>query len=143
MVRLQIKGQAVGFLMLAAVLVGFAFGVSAAVARPKTRPQVTLYRPLPDVDRDNGVVLSWDATPDNNKVKIVEVTLAWAEKPEGPWHDIAGPSLPESGQYSWQVPKTVPASVYLRITVSDSGCGVTVAAAQEPYPLPLRSRKTR
>ena len=60
--------------------------------------------------------IRWTATDDYFGSR--PITLAFSEKPEGPWTTIAA-GLPNSGQYHWRVDASVPAKFFVRVEARD------------------------
>jgi hypothetical protein len=117
-----------------------------------TGPLAALYKPEPDHDRANALVLRWKAWDRNPSERPVR--LEWAENREGPWNRIAedqtnkseaGPitnpsqleALPFTGSYVWQLPSGIPPKVYLKMSVTDAVGNVTVAQTPEPILIDL------
>jgi hypothetical protein len=117
-----------------------------------TGPLAALYKPEPDRDHANALVLrwkAWDRNPSEHPVK-----LEYAENRDGPWTRIAdglankievGPvtnpsqleGLPFTGSYVWQLPARIPPKVYLKMSVTDAVGNVTVAQTPEPILIDL------
>lgn len=105
-----------------------------------TPPVAQLFVPQADPQRRDALVLSWSAKDRNLSAK--PITLEWSEKHDGPWLPIEA-ELPNTGKYSWQVPKGVPVSVYLRLRVRDSAGNESVAATTEPQLIDLSEPEGR
>lgn len=103
---------------------------SFRVELDSTYPEATLFSPQPDPSRKDGLVLTWKATDRN--LASQPVTLEWAEQRDGPWQNVAGLDLPNTGRYLWQVPGNAPPSVYLRLSVKDMAGNIAVAQTQDP-----------
>jgi hypothetical protein len=95
-----------------------------------TPPSVEMYKPQPDPNRHDTLLLSWKATDKN--LANNPVTIEWAQQKDGQWNVIGAADMANSGQYSWQVPANVPPSVYLRLSVRDAAGNRAVAQTQEP-----------
>jgi hypothetical protein len=89
-----------------------------------TPPQAGLLPPQADPTQPNTLNLLWEARDRN--LAANPITLAYAESRNGPWHDIAT-ELPNTGRYAWRMPETMPAFVYLRLTVRDKADNVADA----------------
>ncbi len=74
----------------------------------------------------------WTATDTNLTQK--PVSLSYAEKAEGPWKTFAA-SLENTGRYTWQVPSTVPANVFVRVEAFDQVGNI--GSAQTPLPVQM------
>jgi hypothetical protein len=117
----------------------------------QTPPRAALYRPQPDPNRPNTLVLSWMAVDRN--LTANPVTLEWAERREGPWLPVSTEPLPNNlpaptgstgeqslgptGTYSWPLPERMPSRVFLRLTVKDTAGNVSVAQTPEPVLIDL------
>jgi len=76
------------------------------------------------------LVLSWKAT--DNRLAPSPISLQWAERKDGEWHNIGEAQMPNTGSYNWHVPANIPAKVLLRLTVRDVAGNVAVAETGEP-----------
>lgn len=103
---------------------------SIRVELDSTFPEATLFSPQPDPSRKDGLILSWKANDRN--LTSQPITLEWSEQRDGPWQNVAGMELPNTGRYLWQVPANAPPSVYLRLSVKDLAGNVAVAQTQDP-----------
>lgn len=103
---------------------------SFRVELDSTYPEATLFSPQPDPSRKDGLILTWKAN-DRNLISQ-PITLEWSEHRDGPWLNIAGMELPNTGRYLWQVPANAPPSVYLRLSVKDLAGNIAVAQTQDP-----------
>ena len=92
-------------------------------------PEGTLLPPVPDAQKPNTLILGWTAN-DRNLGKT-PITLEWADAPSGSWQPIAA-NLPNTGQYSWKLPATIPSHVYLKMTICDAAGNVGVAVTDRP-----------
>jgi hypothetical protein len=92
-------------------------------------PVAQLFKPTPDPNRRDALVISWTAS-DRNLVAN-PITLQWAEQPNGPWQNI-GANLANTGHHVWQLPAQFPDRVYLRLLVRDSAGNEAVAVTREP-----------
>jgi hypothetical protein len=95
-----------------------------------TPPDAELYAPVADPNKRDALILRWKATDKN--LANNPITLEWAPQKIGPWSVIGAAELPNTGQYSWQVPNEVPPTVYLRLTVRDAAGNTGVAQTPEP-----------
>lgn len=75
------------------------------------------------------VEIRWQA----NDIGLADtpVALFYAEKPTGAWKPVAT-RLQNSGSYSWEVGRTVPEQVFLRLQVRDRAGNVQVVDSTEP-----------
>jgi hypothetical protein len=115
----------------------------------QTPPRAALYRPQPDPNHPNALILSWLATDRN--LTANPVNLEWAERREGSWQPVSTEPLPNNlpapgsaeqpqgptGTFSWQLPDRMPSKVYLRLTVRDTAGNVSVAQTPEPVLIDL------
>jgi hypothetical protein len=95
-----------------------------------TQPVAQLFEPIPDPKQRDALLLRWTAKDRNLSAK--PITLEYAARPDGEWHEIVKdlPNTPEG--YSWQVPPNIPVSVYLRLRVRDEAGNEGVAVTSEP-----------
>jgi hypothetical protein len=117
----------------------------------QTPPRAALYRPQPDPNRPNTLILSWMAVDRN--LTANPVSLEWAERREGPWLPVNTEPLPNNlpaasgptgeqamgptGTFAWQLPERMPSRVFLRLTVRDTAGNVSVAQTPEPVLIDL------
>jgi hypothetical protein len=117
----------------------------------QTPPRAALYRPQPDPNRPNTLILSWMAVDRN--LTGNPVALEWAERREGPWLPVSTDPLPNNlpastggageqplgptGTFAWQLPERMPSRVFLRLTVRDMAGNVSVAQTPEPVLIDL------
>lgn len=80
--------------------------------------------------RTHQLTIRWNASDKNMGMR--PITLLCAEQPDGPWTPIAA-NLENSGQYTWQMPQSVPRRFYVRVEASD--LVGNVGAAQSPSPI--------
>jgi hypothetical protein len=95
-----------------------------------TMPEAELYSPQADPARRDTLLLTWKAQDRN--LAPEPITLEWADRRDGPWQPIGPSQLPNTGRFSWQVPASVPPSVFLRLSVRDIAGNVAVAQTSEP-----------
>jgi hypothetical protein len=95
-----------------------------------TPPDAELYAPMADPNKRDALMMRWKATDKN--LADNPITLEWAPQRNGPWYFIGAAELPNTSQYSWQVPPDVPPTVFLRLTVRDSAGNTGVAQTAEP-----------
>jgi hypothetical protein len=100
-----------------------------------TMPEAELYKPQPDPNQQDTLMLSWKASDRN--LAPNPVTLEWAEHKEGPWTFIQSPELPNTGKLTWHVSDNMPYQVYLRLTVRDQAGNSAVAETREPVVIDL------
>jgi hypothetical protein len=85
---------------------------------------LTLYQFEPDLTVPDAIVMIWEAvvTPNENRqdVKIQSVSLEWSATGTGDWRSIGPVHLKNFGRYVWQVPKSVPDRIYLRLSGFDT-----------------------
>ncbi len=103
---------------------------SIRVELDSTFPEATLFSPQPDPSRKDGLILTWKANDRN--LTSQPVILEWSENRDGPWQNIAGMDLPNTGRYLWQVPAMAPPAVFLRLSVKDMAGNIAVAQTQDP-----------
>ncbi|MCS6976651.1 MAG: hypothetical protein NZM31_06525 [Gemmatales bacterium] len=94
-----------------------------------TAPEAELYAVEADPRRKDTLFLQWKATDKNLGAR--PVTLKWAERLGGEWHDIAS-DLPNTGRYEWLMPSNLPYRIYLRLEVRDLAGNVSVAETDQP-----------
>jgi hypothetical protein len=94
-----------------------------------TYPEATLFSPQPDPIRRDNLILTWKAGDRN--LTNQPIVLEWAEQRDGPWTNVAGADLPNTGRYLWQVPANVPPAVFLKLTVKDQAGNIAVAQTQD------------
>jgi hypothetical protein len=70
------------------------------------------------------------------------ITLEWSEHKEGPWKPIAA-TLPNSGQYAWQLPQQMPSRVFLRLTARDQAGNEARAQTDKPELIDLSVPQTK
>jgi hypothetical protein len=102
----------------------------------ETLPDAKLFRPVPDPEHRDAILLSWLAT-DNRPLPATPITLEWAEREGGDWHLIGGGELRNTGRFSWQVPPGTPAQVYLRLMVRDEAGNTAFAQTEKPVLIDL------
>ncbi|MFM7539956.1 MAG: hypothetical protein ACKO9Z_09885 [Planctomycetota bacterium] len=100
-----------------------------------TFPEATLFSPQPDPGRKDGLILTWKATDRN--LTSQPIVLEWSDNREGPWNNIAGADLPNTGRYLWQVPASMPPAAFLRLSVKDQAGNVAIAQTQDPLLIDL------
>jgi hypothetical protein len=100
-----------------------------------TFPEATLFSPQPDPGRKDGLILTWKATDRN--LTSQPIVLEWSDNREGPWNNIAGADLPNTGRYLWQVPANMPPAAYLRLSVKDQAGNIAIAQTQDPLLIDL------
>lgn len=101
----------------------------------RTAPEALLYRLRPDPADRGRMLLRWKASDRN--LGANPITLEWAAKPDGPWTFIGGPKLPNTGRYAWTVSTSVPAQVYLKMTVRDRAGNASIARTAAPIAVDL------
>lgn len=106
-----------------------------------TLPSAALYpleahRTLPHV-----LVLLWKARDKN--LAAAPITLQWAAQPSGPWQTIGSEKLANTGNHQWAVPRDIPPSVYLRLTVRDLAGNTAVAQTAEPVPVDMHTPEVK
>jgi hypothetical protein len=103
-----------------------------------TKPEVVLRELVVGRDADHGkLFISWQANDKNLAER--PITLAYAERPDGPWTPITPPtaSLENTGQYTWTMPTEVPVKVFIRVQAQDKAANVGTAEAREPVAVDL------
>ncbi len=106
-----------------------------------TFPKAELFNPRPHPTRRDCLILSWTAT--DNKLGPTPITLEWAERSDGEWQTIGAGELPNTGEYIWQVPATIPAHVYLRLLVRDLAGNESVGQSAEPVLVDLNEPEVK
>jgi hypothetical protein len=100
-----------------------------------TPPMAQLYRPEPDPNQADALILSWTASDRNLDAK--PITLQWAEKAGGPWQTIVA-DWPNDGRYTWKLPPNIPFMVYLRLSAKDTAGNISTAETPEPICIDLK-----
>ncbi|HTU17460.1 MAG TPA: hypothetical protein VMG10_05300 [Gemmataceae bacterium] len=95
-----------------------------------TVPKAQMFRPQPDTNQPNTLILAWTAVDRNLADK--PITLEWAEQKDGPWNVIGEGPMPNSSQYPWRLPEHLPPRVYLRLTVRDLAGNEARAQTDKP-----------
>ena len=106
-------------------------------------PVAQLYKPMPDPQRPDHVLLKWFA--DDKNLSAAPITLEYAEKRDGTWLPIQTDlenrghyqNKQVSGDFSWKVPANFPVQVYLRLRVRDKAGNESVAVSAAPEFLDL------
>jgi hypothetical protein len=135
-----------GFRLVLRSAAGLSYGPPQAGDLPevlvevdRTPPVAQLMKPQPDPQRDNVLVLTWNASDRN--LAVNPISLEWAEHPAGAWHPIGAAALPNSGRFDWQLPENLPPHVYMRLIVRDIAGNVSEAVTREPILVDLRKPK--
>jgi hypothetical protein len=105
-----------------------------------TPPVAQLYAPEPDPHQRNALTITWNATDKN--LTSTPISLWWAERKEGEWHEIHS-DLPNTGRYSWLLPPNLPFRVFMKLMVRDSSGNVSVAETSEPVLVDLSEPEGR
>lgn len=105
-----------------------------------TPPVAQLYRPEPDPQRRDTLVISWNASDKN--LAPNPIALQWAERADATWTNIAA-DLPNGDHYNWQLPPGLPARVYLRLMVRDQAGNVSTAETREAILVDLNKPEVR
>jgi hypothetical protein len=106
-----------------------------------TAPKAQLFKPVPDANQPNTLILSWSA--EDRNLPENPITLEWAERKDGTWTPIGGPSLPNTGQYAWSLPSNIPSRVFLRLTVRDAAGNEARAQTDKPELIDLSVPQTK
>ncbi len=64
----------------------------------------------------NKILVRWQAS--DNQLTEKPVSISYSENQDGPWINVSG-WVANSGQYVWEIEETVPARIYLKMTVRD------------------------
>jgi hypothetical protein len=104
-------------------------------------PTAELYRPELNPAAADALLISWKAGDKN--LSENPIRLQWAERPTGPWEDIGGPALANTGSHSWRVGGNVPPKVYLRLSVRDNAGNIAVAETPEPILVDLSTPEVK
>jgi hypothetical protein len=113
----------------------------ALVEWDNTAPKGQLYRPQPDPNQLNTLLLAWKVEDRNLGDK--PITLEWAELKDGPWNPIGEGPLPNTGQYAWRLPERLPPRVYLRLSMRDLAGNESRAQTDKPELIDLSVPQTR
>jgi hypothetical protein len=113
----------------------------ALVEWDNTPPKGLLYRPQPDPNQPNALLLAWKVEDRNLGEK--PITLEWADQKDGPWNPIGEQQLPNTGQYPWRLPERLPPRVYLRLTMRDLAGNENHAQTDKPELIDLSVPQTR
>jgi hypothetical protein len=113
----------------------------ALIEWDNTPPRGQLYRPQPDPNQPNTLLLAWKVEDRNLGEK--PITLEWAEQKDGPWNLIGEPQLSNAGQYPWRLPERLPPRVYLRLTMRDLAGNESHAQTDRPELIDLSVPQTR
>jgi len=101
-----------------------------------TTPPVVRMLPLqPDPNRRNALLISWTASDKN--LAPSPITLEWADRSNGPWHEIAT-DLVHSGRYTWTITPDVPPQVYLKVSAKDTAGNLGSDETPEPVLVDLQ-----
>jgi hypothetical protein len=112
----------------------------ALVEWDNTPPKGQLYKPQPDPNQPNTLLLGWKVEDRNLGEK--PITLEWAEQKDGPWTPI-GDGLPNNGQFAWRLPERLPPRVHLRLTMRDLAGNESHAQTDRPELIDLSVPQTR
>ncbi len=99
-----------------------------------------MYRPVPDQNQRDTLILGWNAVDRN--LPANPITLEWAERKEGPWRIIGEGPLPNSRQYPWHLPEGIPSRVFLKLTVRDTAGNAAKAKTEKPELIDLSVPET-
>jgi hypothetical protein len=105
-----------------------------------TPPVAQLYAPEPDPHQHNALTITWNATDKN--LTTNPISLQWAERRDGEWHEIAS-GLANSGRFSWLLAPNLPFKVYMRLIVRDLAGNVSTAETAEPVLVDLSEPEGR
>ncbi|MER3416274.1 MAG: hypothetical protein C4297_08710 [Gemmataceae bacterium] len=108
-----------------------------------TKPMVQIFPPEPGRGSEAGrLTITWHATDKN--LAPQPIALFWAEKPEGPWNEIAK-GLENTGRYIWQVPPppACPCKFYVKVEAVDRAGNVGVAQTAQPVIVDLSQPRGR
>jgi hypothetical protein len=94
-----------------------------------TAPVAEMYAVEADPRRKDALFLQWKASDKNLAAK--PISLRWAEKPAGPWQDIAV-DIPNTGRHEWLMPAKLPYRIFLRLEVRDLAGNTCVAETDQP-----------
>jgi hypothetical protein len=137
-----------GFTLVARNRAGFGEPAPKVGDAPQVYVEVDLTKPvvrLQSVDVGRGaemgsLTITYSATDKN--LAPQPITLAYAEKPEGPWQSIAGP-VENAGRYVWRIPETVPYQFYVRVEAADRAGNVGAAETAKPVIVDLSQPKVQ
>ncbi len=105
-----------------------------------TPPVAQLYAPEPDPHQRSALTITWNATDKN--LTSSPISLLWAERREGEWHEIAS-NISNTGRYTWLLPPNMPYRVYMRLIVRDLAGNVSTAETAEPVLVDLSEPEGR
>jgi hypothetical protein len=126
-----------GFTLVARNRAGFGEPPPKVGDAPQVYVEVDLTKPvvqLQSVDPGRGaevgnLTITYSATDKN--LAPQPITLSWAEKPEGPWQQIAA-QQDNTGRYVWRIPETVPYQFYVRVEAIDRAGNIGAAESAKP-----------
>jgi hypothetical protein len=78
------------------------------------------------------IAITWEAR--DALLAKQPVSLAFAERPDGPWTTIAA-GLENTGRYAWRYDSQTPERLYLRLEVRDEAGNIGVSESIEPLSL--------
>jgi hypothetical protein len=115
---------------------------------PQVWVEVDLTKPvvrLASVDVGRGaevgtLAINYSATDKN--LALRPITLSYAEKPEGPWVEIAH-GEENTGRFVWRMPESVPYQFYVRVEAADRAGNVGAAETPKPVIVDLSQPKVQ
>ncbi|HXG08168.1 MAG TPA: hypothetical protein VNK04_00090 [Gemmataceae bacterium] len=137
-----------GFTLVARSGVGFGEQPPRVGDPPQVWVEVDLTKPrvqLLNLEVGRGpemgnLTITWSATDKNLGPR--PITLAYAERPEGPWTVIAA-NEENSGRFLWRMPPDVPYQFYVRVEATDLAGNVGSAETAKPIVVDLSQPKVR
>ena len=102
-----------------------------------TKPAVKILKTAVRSNGDRGAVLDvfWDVKDVNLPPDGIDVE--YAERPEGEWKSIAS-KVENTGRYSWAVPPSEPAKIFVRVKATDRAGNVGEDVTKERVTIDLR-----
>jgi hypothetical protein len=100
-----------------------------------TPPQAKLFVPEAAPNRQNALLLRWNASDSN--LATGPITLCWRERPDGEWKPIVE-CHPNTGNFIWPLPANIPYRVYLQLIVKDIAGNITIEESPEPVLIDLQ-----
>jgi len=153
-----------GFRLVPVSGAGLTDGAPSAGTAPEMRvhvdvtaPTIKVFQPTADPNQRNTLVLNWEAT-DRNFGRD-PIAIDYSENPTGPWKSVTSPDLvtpvaggvqpvlqrlPNTGNYSWQLPATLAThKVYLKFTAWDAAGNRSEVVTPMPVMVDLTKPRAR
>jgi hypothetical protein len=135
---IEVAGEGLyGFTLLAHSGTGIAKEPPRTGDLPQVWVEVDMTNPVVQItgveakvtNRMPSVQVTWKATDKNLGHR--PISLSYSDKETGPWQTIAS-QMENTGQYTWQVPTTLPGRLFLRVEASDLAGNVGMAVTSKP-----------